>query len=48
MTKEEFDLMCLQLKVLKSIQTEYSGRSIDNVIANIESRLKYNTEKEKS
>jgi hypothetical protein len=48
MTKEELDLMRLQLKVLKSIQTEYGGRSIDNVITNIESRLKYYTEKEKS
>jgi hypothetical protein len=48
MTKEELDLMRLQLKVLKSVQEEYSGRSIDNIITNIESRLKYHTDKEKS
>ena len=41
MTKEQLDLMKLQLKVLKSVQQEYAGRTIENIIDNLESRLKY-------
>ena len=41
MTKEELDLMRLQLKVLKSVEEEYAGRTIGNIIQNLESRLKY-------
>ena len=41
MTKEQLELMKLQLKVLKSVQQEYNGRTIDNIIDNIESRLKF-------
>jgi hypothetical protein len=41
MTPEQLELMKLQLKVLKSVQQEYSGRTIENIIDNIESRLKF-------
>ena len=46
MGKEEIDLMRLQLKVLKSVERQYKGRTIDNIISNIESRLKYHKEDE--
>ena len=41
MTKEELELMRLQLKVLKSVEQEYAGRTICNIIQNLESRLKF-------
>ena len=41
MTKEQLELMRLQLKVLRSVQQEYKGRTIDNIIDNLESRLKF-------
>ena len=41
MTKEELELMRLQLKVLKSVEQEYAGRTIGNIIQNLESRLKF-------
>ncbi len=41
MTKEELELMRLQLKVLKSVEEEYAGRTIGNIINNIESRISY-------
>ena len=41
MSKEELDRLQMQLKVLKSVETEYGNRSIGNVIDNIKSRIKY-------
>jgi hypothetical protein len=31
----------MQLKVLRSVEKEYKGRTIDNIIDNIKSRLNY-------
>ena len=41
MSKEELDCLQMQLKVLKSVETEYGNRSIGNVIENIKSRINY-------
>ena len=42
MSKEELECLQMQLKVLKSVEAEYKGRTIGNIIDNIESRIKYN------
>lgn len=42
MSKEELDCLQMQLKVLKSVEAEYKGRTIGNIIDNIESRIKDN------
>ena len=34
-------LQFVQLKVLKSVEQEYAGRTIGNIIQNLESRLKF-------
>lgn len=44
MSKEELDCLRMQLKVLKSVETEYKGRSIGNIIDNIEQRIKFYNE----
>lgn len=38
----DYELMKLraQVSVLKDVAKEYSGRTIDNIIANLESRIK--------
>lgn len=41
MSKEEFECLQMQLKVIKSLETEYKGRTIDNIINNIEQRIKH-------
>jgi hypothetical protein len=41
MSKEELECLRMQLKVLKSVETEYKGRSIGNIIDNIKSRIDY-------
>ena len=41
MSKEELDCLQMQLKVLKSVETEYGNRSIGNIIENIKSRIDY-------
>ena len=41
MSKEEIECLRMQLKVLKSIETEYKGRTIGNIIDNIEQRIKH-------
>lgn len=41
MNKYKIDLMKLQVKILKSAQLEYGCKTIDTIISNIESRLKY-------
>ena len=41
MSKSELCRLKAQLSVLRDVAQEYSGRSIDNVIDNIESRIKY-------
>ncbi len=41
MSKEELDCLQMQLKVLKSVETEYKGRTIGNIIDNIEQRIKH-------
>lgn len=41
MSKEELECLQMQLKVLKSIETEYKGRTIGNIIDNIEQRIKH-------
>lgn len=38
---EEIECLKLQLKVLRSVETEYSGRTIGNIIQNIESRINH-------
>ena len=43
MSKEELECMRLELwlKVLKSVEAEYKGRTIGNIIDNIEQRIKH-------
>lgn len=41
MSKEELECLQMQLKVLKSVETEYKGRTIGNIIDNIEQRIKH-------
>lgn len=41
MSKEELECMRMQLKVLKSVETEYKGRTIGNIIDNIEQRINH-------
>jgi hypothetical protein len=41
MTPEELSLLRTQLKVLRSVAVDYSGRTIENIITNIESRIKH-------
>jgi hypothetical protein len=44
MSKEERACLETQLKVLRSVEAEYKGRTIGNIIENIEARLKYGKE----
>ena len=41
MSKEEKLCLELQLKVLRSVEKEYAGRTIGNIIQNIEARLNH-------
>jgi len=41
MSKEERLCLETQLKVLRSVEKEYAGRTIGNIIDNIEQRLKH-------
>ena len=41
MSKEEMSCLEMQLKVLRSVEFEYSGRTIGNIINNIEARLNH-------
>ena len=41
MSKEERSCLEMQLKVLRSVEAEYSGRTIGNIIDNIQARLKH-------
>lgn len=41
MEKNELFKLRAQVAVLKDIMKEYSGRTIDNIITNLESRIKY-------
>jgi hypothetical protein len=41
MSKEERSCLEAQLKVLRSVEVEYSGRTIGNIISNIEERLNH-------
>ena len=41
MNKTELECLKLQLKVLRSVEAEYSGRTIENIIDNIEQRIKH-------
>ena len=36
----ELNKLKAQLSVLKDVMEEYSGRTIDNIVANIEARIK--------
>lgn len=39
--KNELFKLRAQVAVLKDIMKEYSGRTIDNIVTNIEARIKY-------
>lgn len=39
--KNELFKLRAQVSVLKDVAKEYGGRTIDNVISNIEARIKY-------
>lgn len=39
--KNELFKLKAQVAVLKDVMKEYSGRTIDNIVANIEARIKY-------
>lgn len=41
MEKDELFKLKAQVAVLKDIMKEYSGRTIDNIITNLEARIKY-------
>ena len=41
MTVREHIIMNAQIAVLKEIATEYSGRTIENIIQQMESRLRH-------
>ena len=41
MSNTELECLKLQLKVLRSVEVEYSGRTIENIIDNIESRINH-------
>lgn len=41
MSNTELECLKLQLKVLRSVEAEYSGRTIENIIDNIEQRIKH-------
>lgn len=41
MSKEELECLRMQLKVLKSVEAEYKGRTIGNIIDNIEKRIEH-------
>lgn len=41
MKHSEYNKLKFQLTVLKDIAVNYAGRTIDNIIQNIESRVKY-------
>lgn len=41
MSKEEIECLRMQLKVLKSVEAEYKGRTIGNIIDNIEQRINH-------
>lgn len=41
MSNTELECLKLQLKVLRSVEVEYSGRTIGNIIQNIESRINH-------
>jgi len=47
MKHSEYNKLKFQLAVLKDIAVSYAGRTIDNVIQNIESRVRYIEDKEK-
>lgn len=40
MTDYEINRLRAQLAILKDVMAEYSGRTIDNIIVNLESRIK--------
>lgn len=40
MTDYELNKLRAQLAILKDVMEEYSGRTIDNIVANIEARIK--------
>lgn len=42
MSNTELECLKLQLKVLRSVEVEYSGRTIENIIDNIEARINHN------
>lgn len=41
MSKEEYECLQTQLKVLKSVEEQYKGRSIGNIIDNIKQRINF-------
>lgn len=45
MTQTEYNKLVAMLDCLKEVAVEYSGRSIDNIISNIEARIKHADEK---
>ena len=45
MSRELYRLK-LQLAVLRDVAEDYSGRTIENIMTNIEARIKYHEEEE--
>lgn len=41
MSKEELDCLKMQLKVLRSVEHSYAGRTIGNIIQQIEMRINF-------
>ena len=41
MSNMELECLKLKLMVLRSVEAEYSGRTIENIIDNIEQRIKH-------
>ena len=40
MTQEDYDRLKSQLEVLRQVAKEYSGKTIDNIIQQMEARVK--------
>ena len=44
MTDYEYHRLRAQLAILKDVAEEYGGRTLENIIANIEARIKWREE----
>ena len=40
MTKSEYEAICGHIEVLRQVAHEYGGRTIENIITQLESRIK--------